>query len=494
MTAPEDGKKEDQDSSDEPLPATEVKSGLVERTEIATVEKEMTSLDLQLATYLGEMGLPTKSILVTIQERKRLFSNLPEIVAKIDPGRRTEAVYLSKFAYAGAAGLFDAALSYLWDAVVANLRSRILRFDLEYFYDVAIKDPDERRKYRSPEDLQKFGDWDLIGGCREVGLISDVGYKHLDYIRDMRNWASAAHPNQTEISGLNLASWLETCVAQVLSAPLDSPHFQLKRLLANLRSRKLDEADAQPIAATIGSLPQELIHTLLAAIFGIYVDTDTSAEARQNIDLISVEVWRRSEDEARRDLGVRYAKLSVNADLPRKELAKAFLAKVGGLAYLTEELLAVEFKEAIDELRRAHFAYYNFYNEPPYAAKLLRLVPKSGAIPKAIVRQYVRAVVLCRIGNSYGVSLAAVPSYDEMIGVFRDQEAREFILSPQDRDVGNALSGNRVERFKKIANGLAARTNDLVLKRALSRLASGTAKSYSDGVVQRETTDMLGAS
>ena len=25
----------------------------------------------------------------------------------------------------------------------------------------------------------------------------------------MRNWASAAHPNQSELTGLNLISWLE---------------------------------------------------------------------------------------------------------------------------------------------------------------------------------------------------------------------------------------------------------------------------------------------
>lgn len=465
---------------------------IVGAPQLSTVEKQIATLDRQLEVYLGELGLPTENVLVPIPERRRLFSNLPDIVSRLDPDRRAEAMYLSKLAHAGAAGLFDAALNYLWDAVVANLRGRILRFDLEYFYDVAIKDPDERRKYRSPEDLQKFGDWSLIEGCREVGLVSDIGYKHLDYIRDMRNWASAAHPNQIEISGLNLASWLETCVLHVLSAPLDSPHFQLRRLLANLRRRQLNEADAEPIAAIVGELPQELIHTLLAALFGIYVDTDTSVEARQNVDMISGEVWRRSKDEARRDLGLRYAKLSVNADLPRKELARAFLTKVGGLSYLTDDLLAVEFKDALDELRTAHFGYYNFYNEPPYAAKLARLVPKSGAIPKAVVRHYVRTIVLCRLGNSYGVSWSAVPTYDEMIGVFRDQEAREFVLSQGDRDVANSLNGDRVERFKKLASNLESRVNDLVLKRALARIATGKPKEYSDGVIQRETADMLG--
>ena len=46
--------------------------------------------------------------------------------------------------------------------------------------------------------------------------ITQLGYKHLDYIRDMRNHASAAHPNHNEITGLQLASWLETCIQEVI--------------------------------------------------------------------------------------------------------------------------------------------------------------------------------------------------------------------------------------------------------------------------------------
>jgi hypothetical protein len=307
----------------------------------------------------------------------------------------------------------------------------------------------------------------------------------------MRNWASAAHPNQVEISGLNLASWLETCVVQVLSTPLDNPHFELKRLLNNIRKTKLAASDAEPIRMTINRLPQEVVHSLLQALFGIYVDPDTGIDVRQNVDFIASAVWGRAEESARRDLGVRYAKLSVNADVPRKALAKNFLTKVGGLSYLTEDLLTVEFKEAIENLSRAHYAYYNFYNEEPHARVLLRLIPRTGAIPSAIVQPYVRTLVICRLGNVYGISRFALPFYDKMIGMFRDQEAREFVGSIGDRDIANALSGNRLEIFRAIARELEGRATDLVLKRALARLVGGTPKEYAEAVILRETRDML---
>ncbi len=50
--------------------------------------------------------------------------------------------------------------------------------------------------------------------AREMGLISDVGYIQLDHIRDMPNFASAAHPNHNTLTGLQLVTWLETCIRE----------------------------------------------------------------------------------------------------------------------------------------------------------------------------------------------------------------------------------------------------------------------------------------
>lgn len=95
------------------------------------------------------------------------------------------------------AGLFDAALNYLWDETVSQLRSRVSQYDIQYFYDLAVTS-DKRSKLSSKEDLNKIDDSELIQGAKEIGLISDIGYRMLDNIKHMRNWASAAHPNQVE--------------------------------------------------------------------------------------------------------------------------------------------------------------------------------------------------------------------------------------------------------------------------------------------------------
>ena len=58
----------------------------------------------------------------------------------------------------------------------------------------------QRSKFKDESNLNKLDDWVLVKGCRETGIISDIGYKHLDYIRDMRNHASTAHPNHNELT------------------------------------------------------------------------------------------------------------------------------------------------------------------------------------------------------------------------------------------------------------------------------------------------------
>lgn len=128
-----------------------------------------------------------------------------------------------------ATGLFDAALNYLWDETIKQLRIRIINGDIEYFYDVVVSD-DRRKNFSSPEDLLKLDDFDLIKGALQIDLISQIGYKHLDYIRFMRNWASAAHPNQSELTGLNLFSWLEICIKEVIATPPSNIQVRINQI------------------------------------------------------------------------------------------------------------------------------------------------------------------------------------------------------------------------------------------------------------------------
>ena len=80
---------------------------------------------------------------------------------------------------------------------------------------------------------------DCCGLRFEIGLISDVGFARLDDIRFMRNHASAAHPNQNNLTGLELVTFLQLCIREVINTPTDTVTAHTGRLLGNTKKGSL---------------------------------------------------------------------------------------------------------------------------------------------------------------------------------------------------------------------------------------------------------------
>jgi hypothetical protein len=435
---------------------------------VLNANEGITRVTVGLVATLDAHGLPSAGVFVPVEERHKLFNNLGDVVARLDDEARARAVYLSKSVVACAAGLFDAALSYLWDETVANLRTKVARFDLAYFYDSVVTDTTRRRTLNTADDLVKLEDWELINGCHKIGILGDLGKKHLDYIRDMRNHASAAHPNQNQITGLQLASWMDTCICEVFTREPDAPAIEVKKLLANIRTATLAADDVIPINASIASLPFELAETLLTACFGMFCDPDVAASTKNNISLLAMNIWARASEDARKSVGLRCAAFGVNGDVARAAAARLFLERVGGLGYLPNDTLAVEFERRVTALEAAHQGMNNFHNEPVHARALLAIVPDTGVIPDVVRQRYVKAVVLSKIGTGYGVSWGAEPSYDQMIAKMQEPEIAAFCRLVLDTTVqGRLLLDSCGTRFRELARESRTRTSSLHLHRAL---------------------------
>lgn len=446
-------------------------------TSANNLQPKLDGLSEGLSEYLDLLGLPNKNILVEMNERGRVIKNLPDIVLSLPPEILRNCLYISKFTAACAVGLFDAALNYLWDEVVVNLRKKVTEFDLEYFFDSTITNADKRKDFTTASDLIQLDDWELIRGCRQTGILSEVGFKHLDYIRDMRNWASAAHPNQTQLTGLQLISWLETSIKEVIAKEIAGPVIEINRLLHNMRERTLTEADANPVTVSIQRLPPELVKSLLRTIFGMYVDTRIGAPVRNNIRMIAKSAWDASTEDVRYELGLRFQSLSVNAELDRKTFARQFLEIVQGLVYLPEDTISVELNELIDNLETAHHGFNNFHNEPTYARAIYRFIPSSGSIPNAVRSRYVKVIVLCSIGNGHGISVAANVYYMQMIELMQEREIFEFVKLLQDSDVISRVQFNMcVTNFRELANNFYSKVTNVHLQRALQAIISGRVK------------------
>ncbi|MBX4923964.1 hypothetical protein HJA76_30595 [Rhizobium bangladeshense] len=395
----------------------------------ANYKNDLQTFETGLMTFIAQHGLPTDNVLVPVTERLRVFGNVEDVLALLEYDHKQKSIYVSKFIAAAASGLFDAALNYLWDETIHELRKRIVRYDLEYFFDLAVTNPDKRKKLSTEEDLSRLDDNELIRGASEMGLISDLGYKHLDYIRYMRNWASAAHPNQNQITGLQLISWFETCVREVITLPETNATAQIKTLLANMKAHALDVTGAKQVSGFFVDLTQDQSNNLMAGFFGIYTNDTSLPLARDNVKLLAPVLWPLVGEPMRQNFGVKYGQFTANNDATKAKWAREFLDGVGAASYIPDTIRAAEIGTAVEELLAAHRGFNNFHIEPSFARRIESLVGEKGLVPSTIAERYVEALVEVFLTNGHGVAWTAEPIYQRLLAKLDSNQALLAVLS-----------------------------------------------------------------
>jgi hypothetical protein len=455
----------------EPRPDSEITTG----TREAALEGLQSFEDLILE-ILARSGLPTDGILVGLDERHALMESTTFALNKLPFEKRGQSSYISKMIIAGSVGLFDAALNYLWDETILELRKRVVNFDLQYFYEVAEKSDNKRKELNDEDDLPKLDDSKLLSGCREIGLITDIGFQELDLIRYMRNWASAAHPNQAALDGLQLANWLGTCIKHVITLPYDNITAQVKKLLVKVKDKRLDDSTIKDITTFFVNLPPIQADPLASGLFGRYTTLTTTPGTLDNIRRLWPDLWDRVSDETRYNFGFRLGRFRANGDQDQAVLARQLIDLANGTTYLPSEERAWEIDSALDELIDAHNNWNNFHTEPSIARRLQELVGRYGDIPEGLNRKYVLGVIEVFLTNGNGIAKFADPIYQDLIRTFDPQQASLSLRSFTDTAIATKLQwplpqGKWAELLELIGSKLTGR-NDRELFDAVKALAA----------------------
>lgn len=351
------------------------------RVAVEAARQDLEAFEGLMLASIDRLGLPTEGIIVDVREREKLLRNAEDALDRLDGEQRARASYISKMMMAASVGLFDAALTYLWDETISELRKRVAAFDVEYFFDLAETDPAKRKGLRTPEDLPKLDDSKLMEAASKIQLISDVGYKQLDHIRYMRNHASSAHPTEVTLTGLTLVAWLEVCIREVITLPHATVVAEIGRLLHNIKTNRMSQTEVDIAAASFDNLPPDQADNLAAGLFGIYNPPDATPDAQDNIRKLWPEFWPYVGEDKRIDFGVKLARFRANGDTDRATRARELLDLVDGTAYLADSERLAELSQALDDLLTAHEGWNNFANEPAVASRLQALVGKHGQVP-----------------------------------------------------------------------------------------------------------------
>lgn len=452
-------------------------SDLTELTELKTeIQTSISDFNGPFADYLTNLGLPHEEVLAPIEERKIVINAIENEINQISVENRQMAVYLTRFLSSVAAGLFDGAVTYLWNETIKSLRHMIANYDLDYFMEVTAQLNTRYKKLNTTEeDLALISDYDLLHTCNRMGLITDHVFEVFKFINYMRNHASAAHPNENEINAYQLLSWLRNCIKYAINAQPNGEAVELHKLLTNLRTNEIPKEDYKYIGKRISAMPTVMVEDFLSSIFGMYTDSKTAANISHNIEGIAKYVWDVSTESKKHEIGEKYGYFRKNGDIVRKDKANHFLTIVDGQAYKDEDSISYEIKGVLANLMSTHNSFYNFYNEAPWAKQLKDMIPITGIIPNSILNEWVKTIVVCYCGNGQGyrdgVDEGAVEYYQEFINAFDEKSVVCLLNMMDDSSLLMDMGNNKVtRRFKSLCELLKGKTQNAFVSDALDYL------------------------
>ncbi len=371
------------------------------------------------------------------------WSQLPRLLFRIPPHLRDDKIV--KTCIAIASGLFDSAINYIWNAAVIELREKVRQFGLEVIPQIL---DDKSFDEASLLDLK---DSELLDLCRNLNLISDQDYFFLDQCRATRNNYSVAHPSDETVDEDEVINFLSRCQKHALSSKQNPKGVNTKKLLTALNKANFTKGQREEWENRIRGTFDTQRQLIFGMLHGICCDPDAREEARVNAKSICRSFKDEFSPKTQSLLLDRHQDYRAKGDEKRYQASQQFFETVGLMSLLSEVELHSLITAASRNLLSVHNGWNNFHNEPPFAERLVQLTGDTG-VPKSAQPVFVDAVVTCGVGNPYGVSNAAMPSYRMMVKSFSPREVKIMLGLPKEK----GILANRLNTHKNCAEQFRA--------------------------------------
>ncbi len=366
------------------------------------------------------LGVP-RSVLASDPQIGQVWSQLPRLVASFPREHRNELH--ARMCVAICVGLFDSAINYAWNSAILRLRDIVRAFGLGVVAQIKQADFDD-------DDLIDLKDADLLRLCLDLDLVSEEAYFFLDQCRDTRNRFSAAHPSIGQLDADEVVAFLSRCARYALTDAENPRGVDAQALIAAVKGKRFHDDQLSEWADRLNGTHQYQRSTLFSTLHGIYCDPASGEEARNNAIELCEALLEHLGPEAKSSVINRHSDYVAIGDEPRQKASRSFFEKLGLLDLLTEAERHSIVSQACKKLVSVHDGWDNFYNEPPFAERLAEIAAQI-AIPESAQEEYVMAVCLCGAGNPHGISVAALPHYQEMIRGFSPVEIAVMLDLPK---------------------------------------------------------------
>jgi len=390
-----------------------------------------------LSDLTKAFGAP-RDILPSDEEISHAWGELRQLLNRI-PKERLSHLHV-RMCVAVSAGLFDSGVNYAWNSAILALRDNIREFGLNVVPQITSKSFDETT-------LTDLKDAELLSLCLSLNLITEDAHFFLDQCRDIRNNFSSAHPPMGNLDSYEFISYLNRVTKYALAQSNNPKGVDTQRFIAAIKFARFNLEQEATWAERVLQTHEAQRLLLILMLYGIYCDPASSEEARLNALSVCEKCNGSFTPKTSSELIERHSEYVAQGKTDRQTASQTFLRKLGLIAILNEPERHSLISKACASLMSVHQEFNNFYNEPPFAERLLDL-SQQGAIPNTAQAEYVETVATCAIGNGYGFSNGAFPHYTKMIQNFSPREITIMLELPHKP----TLLTNRISSYPSCRN------------------------------------------
>ncbi len=352
-------------------------------------------------------------------------------------------------------GGYRSAIGSFWNAVVDDLRNKILFRSISMFN----KEMNPNKAVKTYEDFQdNINDEMLIDGAYKIGVIGWEAHKVLKQAKETRHIFDG-HPTSSDPGPLKALSMMEDCIKYVLSQEYPPQIVDIDDYINVMGTNEFDRNEFS-VTEAITNLPDTYKNELINRFFTSYITENCSTILRSNIEFVAPILWKVLPKSVMIQVSNRVDQVIGKANASKIKYAFSFMNIVASKKYLTTRSKKYLLEPIIEKLISN---LDNFTEEDNCVYELSKY---AGYIPRELLYNYVFALtqtyVGC-IGGSYRFNRTdfyangAAVRIPVMFESFDDESAHAFIESIknnkrlQDR-ISNKVKLDRLRTLGEIVN------------------------------------------
>lgn len=343
-------------------------------------------------------------------------------------------------------GGYRSAIGSIWNAVVDDLRNKIIHRSLNLFNKEMEKSLS--RQIKEYDDFQNYvNDDQLIEGAYKIGVIGWEAQKVLKHAKETRHIFDG-HPRSSDPTLIKVLGMLEDCVKYVLDVEYPIQIIDIDDYLKTMESTNYDR-NGVIIENSLSELPEIYKTELVNRLFSTYIDSNCTTTMRSNIEFMAPILWRVLPKETKNTIAKRVDTEINKHNVQVTSFCFQFVENVGALRILSVNARRYKIQPTITRLKDN---LDNWQTENECVRELSRY---AEVIPSDLMEDYVSGLTLTyvgTIGSSYQYNRTdfyadgAAMHIPDMFEKFDDTAAEYFINTLRK----NTILKNRISNPQKL--------------------------------------------